>query len=167
MADPIALSTLVERAQNSINAPGAEFITATDDQWVKYLATSFWETRIFGFFPGFRVNDSYELVNVDDSSTVEIAEHELTIITMMARLRTIEAKLLEMPTSVSGKGGPVEGEVQRSAQVLMALLKAAREDMQTIKDELSTQGGARTSYVIDKVISSIDQLNYGASIFVN
>lgn len=161
----VPLTNLVTRAKQGVNVPGGSFIEAETDHWVEALAYAFWTAKTRGFFANYRINGAYEIVNVADPGT-DLPELEQHIIVLMCAYVTLENKLLEMPLTVRGKAGPAEGEINRSAQVLSALLKARREDLKAVKDELSSQGHGTRAYVIDAFLNANDRLGAGESVWV-
>lgn len=118
----IELATLVPTLQRSLNPPGVDlFPTTTQEEWVGRLADAFWRARLAGFFPDHRV--------VDGDITPDLSREEQEVIVAYARVNALQARLVNLPTGSRNKAGPVETETQRSAQVLVAMLKAAQAEL--------------------------------------
>ena len=142
----VAVADLADKVRFAVNIPGSTFVTTrgNDAHWESIVAQSFWYARLKRFFTDYRLSaDETEIV------TVEPAEGDMPgelqqIIVMMATLRVIESKMLELETKFRAKSGDDEFEVQRSAQVLAALLKAKRDELAEIREDLVTKPGIGT-----------------------
>lgn len=146
------LADLVERLNASLNVPGEAGLFNFDDEdpWVSALVNAFWQARMLGFFPTYRVaTDGTTVVNV--TGTTDFPEQNLQIIVAYAAILAIEAKVLSLPTSKKAKAGPVEVETDRSAGVLRALLDGRRADLEQIRNWTLFGGGVTSVMMIDMV----------------
>ena len=156
----VELATLADRLSASVNVPGQEFIVAEEDDWVSQLANAFWWARLRGFFTGYRVNDDFAIVPVDPADD-DVDEGLTQVVVAFAAVLTLENMLLSLPTGERYKAGPVETETNRSAQVLVQLLKARRFELEDIKDDLTGANNTNV-HVIDTFISRTAMILEGA-----
>lgn len=155
----VLIEKLVDRFRNSVNAPGQSFVGGTDDQVVAALANAFWTARTRGLFAGYRVNAAgLKIEPVSGAEDLDDVDQQLVV--MFAALLAIEAKLLELTTSTRYKSGEQEYETQRSAQVLLQLLKAKRAELDEIRADIVAGGtaGSTRVHVIDSFTVRADQL---------
>lgn len=142
----VDLSDLVDPLQISINIPGADlYPDVTEDQWVSYLMDGFWEGYIDGLFEGYSVTDG--IVSSTDNTAMPRDLQQLII--MYTCISIIRKRLLALQTVFRAKAGPVEYEVQQSAQVAKALLDDYQQRRLSILDRLTDQGMATGFYYFD------------------
>jgi ABC-type branched-subunit amino acid transport system substrate-binding protein len=136
----VDLFTLVDALKGSVNAPGDDnFPGATSVQWAQQLGNAFWEAFRFGFFRGYRVNpDDFEIVAT--TAATDMAEEDQQLIVLFAAYKAVRNKLLALATRETYKAPGVEATIERSAQVMQAILK----DIKAQLDEVITVAGQGT-----------------------
>lgn len=162
----VDLGELVPRVRNRVNPPGETFIGGEEDEWIDRLAGAFWSAKLKGFFTGYRVNvdgDAVENTDGGDDLSGELQQ----LIVLQAALEAIEMKFAAMPTTTRQVApGPLENEVQRSAQVLKAILDGLRQELADLRTELVGSVTGRTSvYVVDGLLARSEILDSGLSAY--
>lgn len=123
----IELVELVPVLQRALNPPGVDlFPSATEAEWVGRLSDAFWRARLAGFFPGHREADG-EVSPVGSGS--DLSRTEQQIIVAYARVAALQNRILNLTTMSRSKAGPVETETQRSAQMLVEMLRQAAAEL--------------------------------------
>jgi hypothetical protein len=136
----IDLSDLVDAVAGAVSAPGDDnFPGATEDQWMQALANAFWEAYRFGFFRGYRVNPD-TLSVVATTAEDDLAEEDQQLIVLFAAYKAVRNKLLALATRETYRAPGVESTIERSAQVLQAVLK----DIKSQLDEVIAIAGQGT-----------------------
>lgn len=144
----IPLATLTDRLASELNAPGESFFDVSDQPvLVRALANGFWNARLDKMFVGYRVDEDDNIVPVDGDTDLAEELHQLVV--LFTAMKIIEAKMIGLLTHARYKAGPVEAEERRSAEVLAALLKAKREDLNRIRIDLAAAGLRTAVGVID------------------
>lgn len=129
----VDLRTLVPTLQRALNPPGLDLFPATTEaEWVGRLADAFWRARLAGFFVGYR-EVTGDVLPIDSNSP-DISRQDQEIIVAYARVNALQSRLVNLATTTRSKAGPVESETQRSAQVLVSMLKAANDELADIVD---------------------------------
>jgi hypothetical protein len=147
----VDLEELVEPLRRALNPPGEDlFPGATTEEWVGRLSDAFWRARLAGFYPRHRATED-TVLPLTGGKDLTRAEQE--VIVQYARVRALQNKLINMPTAVRSKAGPVSSEVERSAQLLVALLKEATDDLAAVAEEVAARAPARAAF-IDGVVAS-------------
>lgn len=124
----VDLTTLVPTLQRALNPPGLDlFPAAVESEWVGRLADAFWKARLAGFFTGYREMTG-DVMPVDQYAP-DLTREEQEIIVSYARVTALQNRLVNLTTGTRSKAGPVESETQRSAQVLVQMLKDATNEL--------------------------------------
>jgi len=133
----VDLEDLVEPLKYAVNPPGQTLVSATDPEWVSRLANAFWRAKVHGHFSGFRVDpDGETIVPVDDDDDDMPREHQQLVV-MYAAFEALEAEVRNLDTVFRASAATgVEFETQRSAQLLIELLKGAKEELAILKASL-------------------------------
>ncbi len=161
----IDLGELVEAAQGEVSAPGEDlFPNATPAQWIVRLQGAFWTAKRAGMFANYRETDG-TVVNVADP-TVNLPREDQQIIVMYVAYNAIRNKMLNMKTMIRGQAGPVEGEIQRSANLLVALFKDLSARLEKIVTDIK-DGGGTPVYIFDQVLHRDQDLRYNLDSFWN
>lgn len=126
----VDLSDFVESLRREVTPPGSDlFQTVGDDVFTGYLADAFWEARLDGFM-GKWVTDEDGIVTPLDPLGVDLPREMVGLIVLYASIKILRNRIMNLNTSFRSKAGPVEYEVQNSANLLTELLKqlAARKE---------------------------------------
>jgi hypothetical protein len=114
---------MVESLKRILAVPGdanfvATFPNTSDDDLTGVLGDAFSEAQLDGFFG----TQSYD----PDTGyvTVGLSNPGMALVVLYASIRVIRTQLRNLQTSVKYKAGPVEYDVQQSANVLSGELKA-------------------------------------------
>jgi hypothetical protein len=161
MAASIDLEDLVPDIKTEVNYPGSDaFPNSSDVEWKSHLRSGFWDAVMDGTIIGYEESDG--IVTPKSGDTALDREFQQLII-FYAGMRIIRNQLLQMKTMSKYKAGPVEYEVQQSAQVLKGVLDMLTERRNIILTRLSDIGSSKTTYidmVISRDIALNDQLTY-------
>lgn len=117
----VDLEELVPTLTRTVNPPGVDFYPgATTEEWTGRLQDAFWTGRLAGFFEGYiEANGSVK----PHSGSTDMPREVQQVIVLYAAFTAIRLKLMSLTTQSRAKAGPVESETQRSAQLLVELLK--------------------------------------------
>jgi hypothetical protein len=154
----VELSTLVPVLRLEVNEPGSEDISISDDEGIERLSSAFWEIRFLGMLTAF-TEASGEIS--PNSGTTEMTRDLQQIIVLVAGIKIVEMKLLNILTTFKASAGPTEFETQRSAQVLRAVLDNLNNKLKIAINRLSDIGGATASFYIDALSAQHDSLVLG------
>lgn len=160
---PIDLGDLVEPLQREVNPPGTPTISATDEQWIGYLADAFWTARLRGAFAGYEEDEG---LIVPTSGTTDLSREMQQLIVLFAGYRILLRAIQNAQTVFRAQAGPVEFETQQSAQVLRGVLAAIEAEMKEILNLVTGGSWATTVAYFDAVISRTTSIGDGESWFV-
>ena len=159
MAAALDLTDLVTPLQAALNIPGEDIYgTVSPTQWVTYLSNGFWEAYLDGLVLGYVEADG-EVTPI--SGTTVMPKDQQQLILMYAAIAITRLRLLNAQTVFRAKAGPVEYEVQQSAQVMKSLLEEFSERRRYILQRLADTGIARDMYYIDTYTARQNAINYG------
>jgi hypothetical protein len=153
----VDLADLVDPLRASLSAPGEDlFPGAREEDWTLRLTNAFWEARLGGFFEGYKEVDG--VITPIATAGEDLSREQQQLIVRWAKLDALRAKVLALPTGVRAKAGPVESETQRSAQVLVQLLKDTAAELAQVRDTLlSTRNYGRATF-LDGVLVRTSQV---------
>lgn len=146
----VALSDLVPTLRRTLNPPGQTNITASNTEWVGRLADAFWDGRMQDFFIGYVITN--DAITPVDPTGPDLGRELQTLIVRYAAIRAIHAALLETVTMSRQKAGNVEVETQRSATLLVALLKDISTELTQIKDRLRNEASGKAIAFLDSMV---------------
>lgn len=146
----VNLSDLVPSLQREVNPPGGSLYTLTDDVWVGHLADAFWEARLQGLLSNYTESNG---VITPQSGTKDLPRELQQLIVLFAGFRLALNSFQNVNSSYRAKAGPVEYEVQKSAQTLRGVLDALRARIKVVTDVLADQGSTN-AVMFDAVVES-------------
>lgn len=155
----VDLGDLIESVKRSVSAPGAEettFPDATDDSWLGYLQDAFWEVRLDGMLAGYVEADGL----IEPNGTTELTRDLQQLVVLYASIDIVVNQIRALQTTFRAVAGPVQFEIQRSAQVLKAILDELKHRRDLVLTRLSDIG-AVPSYIIDAVVGRDISVGYG------
>lgn len=159
----VALTTLVPTLQRTLNPPGTTVFTASSTEWVGRLADAFWTARLQDFFIGYVVDPVTNAVTPVDPTADDLSRDMQSAIVSFAALTALRAALLNTPTGNRAKAGSVEVETQRSATLLVGLLKDVSADLQALKDRILKDATATTGVAfLDSMLISANRTLEGS-----
>lgn len=136
----VDLEDLVPSLRRTVNPPGTElFPDATTGIMAGYLADAFWMGKLDGFFANYTEDPPDSGIIVPESGTDDLTREWQQLIVFFAAMQIIESELRSKNTLFRTKAGPVEYEVQNSAQLL-------REHLVTLN--------ARRAYLLELLSNS-------------
>lgn len=164
MSVSVDLSDLVDDLKAELNVPGNNsYPDATEDEWLNQMRNSFWEVVLDGLITGYTESDG--IIKPNSSSGQKLGRDFQQIIIFYAGIRVVRNQLRDIQTVFRTKAGPVEYEVQQSAQVLKTLLDELTNRRKFILQRLS-DGGSSDAYYVDSLIARDDSINYGFTYWV-
>lgn len=143
MATPVSdLRTMLQR---EINVPGFEQLPdITSSQLDGYISDGFWETRLLGMLDSYTLTDGTEFatpvgsVIKQASDDGDLPSQYQMLVVIVAGMKLIRLKALNLAVSFSASAGPVEYEQQTSATVLRAILDSLESRLRTLQASYST-----------------------------
>lgn len=139
MATPV--SDLRAPLKREINVPGIEALPdLTDANLDGYIKDGFWEAKLLGMLSEYTQTDGTELATpigevikrVSDDGDLPQELHMLVV--LMAAMRLLRAKILNLSVNFRAQGGPVSYEQQASATVLRTLLGVLEARVAQVKE---------------------------------
>lgn len=155
----VDLAELVPSLKRAVSMPGAEettFPDANDDSFLGYLQDAFWECRLDGMLKGFVESDGL----VAPNGTVELARDLQQLVVFYAGIDIVVNQIRALQTTFRAVAGPVQFEIQRSAQVLKAILDELQRRRNIVLLRLSDVGTV-PSYIIDGVVGRDISIGWG------
>lgn len=147
MSTPV--SEMRELLKREINVPGfAQLPGITNSQIDGYIKDGFWEARLMGVLSAYTQDDGASLATPVDSIYRISDEADLPmelqmLVVIVAGLKLIRLKALNLAVSLRAQAGPVEYEQQVSATVLREILQSFERRLQVLfglYSELATTG---------------------------
>lgn len=121
----VDLSLFVDSLKREVQPPGTEiFAGVSESAWVGYLADAFWEARLDGFLLDYSADEDGLVTHT--AGGADIDRSAVALIILYAGIRVLRNRLMNINTQFRAKAGPVEYEVQNSANLLTDMLRALR-----------------------------------------
>ncbi len=163
----VNISDLVDSLRREISPlsgtnPYAEI---TDEALEGLLADAFWEGRLNGMFKDYTFDIDTGEITPLDSAGDDMDRAEMQAIVLWAGYRVVLSDMRNIQSVFRAKAGPVEYEVQQSAQVLSEVLKTIKERINRLIDALA-EVDSSTALVFDSVIASTISTYDGTSWWV-
>lgn len=158
----VNISTLVDSLRREISPLSGTnpYQNVTDQTLEGLLADAFWEGRLNGMFTDYTFDIDTGEISPLDASADDMDRTEMQAIVLWAGYRTVLNDMRNIQSVFRAKAGPVEYEVQQSAQVLSEVLKAIKERINRLIDALS-EIDSTTALVFDSVIASSISISDG------
>lgn len=155
----VDLSELIPNYWAEVNAPGEDaFPDATDDDALLRLQNAFWETVLDGIISGYSVDDD-GIVTPNNGST-DLSRELQSVIVFYAGISTVRNALRTLNVNTRSVAGPVEFEVQKSANMLRDILKELKDRRNLILTRLSDMGVV-DSFYFDAMVQRTDSIDFG------
>ena len=157
----VLIDNLIESLKNEVNPPGTDlYPSVTDPQWRSRLLDAFWEAKLNKAFPNYTI-DGTGMNIVPVSGTTDMPREQQQLIVLYAGFRVVLTAYQNINSQFRAKAGPVEYEVQKSAQMLKGLLDALRERIKkAIEDSTGASSGAY-ALVLDAMAERTAGIAYG------
>jgi hypothetical protein len=161
----VLIDTLIDSLKNEVNPPGADlYPSVSDPQWRSRLLDAFWEAKLNKAFPTYTINGSNEIVPL--SGSTDLPREQQQLIVLYAGFRVALTAFQNINSQFRAKAGPVEYEVQKSANTLKALLDALRERIkQAVADGTGSSAGS-LALVLDGLAERSCAISDGDLFFV-
>jgi hypothetical protein len=157
----IDLEDLVPDLVIELNTPGTNIYGAVSvDEWVSRLRNAFWEAHLNGFMEGWTESEGL-ISKLNDPTAAAMTRDQQQLIILHAGMNVVRSELRTLNTSESYKAGPVAYEVQKSSQVLRALLDDMTKRMNYLLQRLADTGIARDIYYINSYVARQESINSG------
>lgn len=157
----VDLGDLIESLKREVSPPGeftSMFPNSTDDELLGNLQDGFWEVILDGLITGYSVDDN-GLVTPNTGDT-DLDRSLQQIVIFYSGIRIVRNHLRNMNTRTHSKAGPVEFDVEKSANTLRDLLKELKDRRNILLARLSDIGTV-PSYYINAILSRQDSVVYG------
>lgn len=144
----VDLSDYTPSLRRAIEPPGQEtFRAVADDALVGYLSDAFWEARLDGYLADWAADEDGIVTPL--RGTADLPRELIALVVVYAAYKILTRRLMNMNTSFRAQAGPVEYEVQNSANLLTEMLKQLAMDKARIIEVIEV-GDIQTSvYLID------------------
>lgn len=136
----VDLSEYVDALKRAVTPIGGSVATATDAVWVGYLVDAFWEARLDGFLVGYE-SDEDGVVTPTDPDTPDLDRRWVSLVILYASLRGLSMQIINTQ-KIRAKGGPVEFEMESSANVLTEMLKQLAASKKRLLELLGSESEA-------------------------
>lgn len=170
MATP--LSDMREALKREINVPGfPQLPNISNTQLDGYIADGFWEARLLGLLSGYTQTDGTELATpigpiifkISDDSDLP-PEYQVLVI-IVAGLKLLRLKALNLAVSLRAHAGPVEYEQQVSATVLREILQSLERRMRELLLYHSELQGSGAFQYFDGELQRTSSMIQGLNLF--
>ena len=157
------LADLVEAFKREVAVPGTfatEFPDTSDDDLEEALKDAFAQARLDGFF------GKMELDVATGEVTPDLSIAGAALVTIYAGIRMTRTQLRKLPTISRYKAGPVEYEVQQSAQAITADLKTLEDRRkELVQNALRAGRGTGSTFVLDAYVARASAHNFYGGFF--
>lgn len=155
----VDLSEFVDSLKREVTPPGNDlFDGVNDDVFTGYLSDAFWEARLDGFIPRWTCDIDGLVTPIEDNGD-EFPRELVGLLILYAGIKILRNRIMTLNTAFRSKAGPVEYEVENSANVLTELLKQLAQRREELLEEVkllptptfyidaySTRGHSRPAY---------------------
>lgn len=157
----VDLEDLVPDLIVELNQPGTDqYPTVSTTEWVAYLRNGFWNAYLDGLMNGWTESDGL-VVKQNDPTADAMGRDQQQIIILYAFLNVIKNQIIQLNTVFRAQAGPVEYEVQKSAQVFRALLDDLNTRLNRIIERLADDGSATDIHYVDTYGARQTAIAYG------
>lgn len=160
--------SLVPSLRRATSPPGVDLHPdANDPIFAGYVEDAFWTALLKGAITGFTIDTGvtpHEIVPAAPN-TAELPGELGLLIVEFGALNVITGDLMNLQTQFSATAGPVKFEIQRSATVLVAVLKNIQDQIALSLAQIGRLGFVNT-VVFDAVIASTLSVALGDSWWV-
>lgn len=162
------VSDLRTQLQREINVPGFEQLPDIGNTELDgYIMDGFWEARLLGLLESYTQTDGTEFATppgavikkISDDGDLEMQYQMMVVI--IAALKMIRLKILNLAINFSAKAGPVEYEQQASATTLRAILKSLEVRVAELKRAYSDLVGGSAFFYFDSELQRDSALIQG------
>jgi hypothetical protein len=145
----VDVGDLVDSLKREVNPPGISLLPdAVDAEYEGHLSDAFWELVQFGYISGFTEADG--IITEDIATPVDdLTKEYQQLIVISAGLRIMRLLILNLDTLFRSKAGPVEFEVQKSANALNNVLDHLQSRFNSIVARLPNSKDVSTLYYSD------------------
>lgn len=125
-----AIADMREMLKREINVPGFPQLPGISNSQIDgYIMDGFWEARLMGVLADYTQTDGTELATPVPSiyhtrDEADLPPEYQMLVIIVAGLRLLRMKALNLATSIRAQAGPVEYEQQVSATVLREILQS-------------------------------------------
>lgn len=166
----VNLIDLVPTLRRQTNQPSDElnrslgtelFTDQTDGILVGYLSDAFWEGKLYGFYGGYTEDDG---VVTPESGSTDLDRTWQQLIVFYAAMKILENEYLNRQSLFRAVAGPVEYEVQYSAQLLRDHLATLQKRLEHLLDTLDSTYSSSFAY-IDMICARTGSMIHGINHF--
>ena len=138
MATPVL--DLRDMLDRELNIPGFEQLPdITPPELDSYIMDGFWECRLLGMLDTYTITDGTELAtpigdNIQATSDAgDLPEQYQMLVVILAGVRMVRLKVLNLAVNFKAEAGPVSFEQQASATTLRAVLASLEDRLAQFK----------------------------------
>ena len=131
----VDLSEFTDSLRREVTPPGSDlFSDVSDDVFTGYLADAFWEARLDGFVKNWTCD--VDGVVLPLTGTEDLPRELVGLLVLYGGIKILRNRIMNLNQRFSAKAGPVEYEVQNSANVLAELLRQLDARRKELLDEV-------------------------------
>lgn len=143
----VDLSEYVESLRREVTPPGSDlFVSVADDVFTGYLADAFWEARLDGFLAKWEA-DLDGIVTPLDVTGDDLPRELIGLVILYAGIKILRNRIMNLNTAFRAQAGPVNYEVENSANLLTELLKQLKDRKDQILE--SVKNAPTPTYYFD------------------
>ena len=157
MATPV--TELRDRLDREVNVPGfGQLPDITPSEMDGYIMDGFWECRLLGMLDSYTITDGTEFATpIGDniqavSDQGDLPEQYQMLVVILAGVRMVRLKVLNLAVNFKAEGGPVSYEQQASATTLRAVLASLEDRMRQLEAVYSTSLTPGAMYYFDSTM---------------
>ena len=153
------VSDLRNQLSREINIPGfGQLPDITVTELDSYIMDGFWECRLLGMLDSYTITDGTELATpIGDniqavSDAGDLPEQFQMLVIILAGVRMIRLKVLNLAINFTAEAGPVSFEQQASATTLRAVLASLEDRLGQLKAVYSDSLSPGAMYYFDSTL---------------
>lgn len=142
----VDLFDYIPSLKREVTPPGSTlFSDVGDDTWVGYMSDAFWDARLDGFLGGYTCSVDGTITSTSGGD--DITRDLVGLVVLYAGIKVLRNRIMNLDTSFRAAAGPVEFEVQKSANLLTEMLKQLKDHKDRILDAVNL--GPTETYYFD------------------
>lgn len=155
----VDLGNLIDAVKAEVAPPGEDpFPNSTEDEYLTRLINGFWHAVLDGLITGYEVDDNG--IVTPTSGSTDMSREVQQIIVFYTGMDIVLNAIRQLNTMTRSVAGPVEFEVQKSANTLRDILRELKDRRAILLTRLSDVGVTNSTYV-DGVLARDYSQRYG------
>lgn len=164
MSTPV--SEIRDVLRREVASPGFTAVPLTSVQADSYIADAFWECRLMGVLSDYTITDGEDdagkVIHKQHDSDEGLPEMFWQLLAIVAGMRILRQRMLDLAVNMSAKAGPVEYSRESSATALRAVFEEMRHRLMLLLELYSDELGVGGVVYFDSVLQREASLWSGA-----